>query len=44
MQAPGTSDEKDFARIEGIDTGTCMITLPYLDRDTCEKAYEEKLW
>lgn len=29
----GTLDEKGFARIEGIDPGTCKITFPRLDKD-----------
>ena len=29
--AEGTLDDKGFARIEGIDPGTCRITFPLLD-------------
>ena len=29
----GTLDEKGFARIEGIDPGTCKITFPRLDKN-----------
>lgn len=36
--AEGTLDEKGFARIEGIDPGTCKITFPNLDKDAWEKA------
>ncbi len=36
--AQGTLDEKGFARIEGIDPGTCKITFPNLDKDAWEKA------
>ena len=27
MQTPGTLDDKGFARVDGIDPGTCKITL-----------------
>ncbi len=36
--AEGTLDEKGFARISGIDPGTCKITFPNLDKDAWEKA------
>jgi len=36
--AEGTLDEKGFARVEGIDPGTCKITFPNLDKDAWEKA------
>jgi len=36
--AQGTLDEKGFARIDGIDPGTCQITFPDLDKDAWEKA------
>jgi type VI secretion system secreted protein VgrG len=36
--ATGTLDEKGFARIEGIDPGTCKITFPNLDKDSWAKA------
>ena len=29
----GTLDEKGFARVEGIDPGTCKVSFPRLDRD-----------
>ncbi len=32
--AEGTLDEKGFARVEGIDPGTCKITFPKLHRDS----------
>ena len=35
--AQGTLDEKGFARVEGIDPGTCQITFPELDKDAWEK-------
>ncbi len=36
--AEGTLDEKGFARVDGIDPGTCKITFPRLDKDAWEKA------
>ena len=36
--ASGTLDEKGFARVEGIDPGTCKITFPRLDKDAWKKA------
>jgi hypothetical protein len=36
--AEGTLDDKGFARVEGIDPGTCKITFPELDKDAWEKA------
>ncbi len=36
--AEGTLDEKGFARVEGIDPGSCKITFPNLDKDAWEKA------
>jgi len=36
--AEGTLDEKGFARVEGIDPGTCQITFPDLDKNAWEKA------
>jgi hypothetical protein len=36
--AKGTLDGNGFARIEGIDPGTCEITFPNLDKDAWEKA------
>jgi hypothetical protein len=35
--AEGTLDNNGFARIEGIDPGTCKITFPKLDKDAWEK-------
>jgi len=35
--AQGSLDNKGFARIEGIDPGTCKITFPDLDKDAWEK-------
>ncbi len=35
--AEGTLNEKGFARIDGIDPGTCQITFPRLDKETWEK-------
>ena len=35
--AEGTLDGKGFARVEGIDEGTCKITFPELDKDAWEK-------
>jgi hypothetical protein len=37
MQTPGTLDGKDFARIDGIEPGTCKITFPELDKYAWEK-------
>ncbi len=36
--AKGTLDGDGFARIDGIDPGTCQITFPSLDKDAWEKA------
>ena len=36
--AEGTLDEKGFARVEGIDPGTCKVTFPNLDQEAWEKA------
>ncbi len=36
--AQGTLDGKGFARVDGIDPGTCKITFPKLDKDAWEKA------
>lgn len=36
--AEGTLDEKGFARLEGIDPGTCKITFPELDREAWKRA------
>ena len=35
--AQGSLDDKGFARIEGIDPGTCKITFPELDKEAWEK-------
>jgi hypothetical protein len=35
--AKGTLDGNGFARIEGIEPGTCEITFPKLDKDAWEK-------
>jgi hypothetical protein len=34
----GTLDDKGFARVEGMDPGTCKVTFPDLDKDAWEKA------
>ena len=36
--AQGTLDQNGFARIEGIDPGTCKVTFPRLDKDAWEPA------
>ena len=36
--ADGTLDDKGFARVDGIDSGTCQITFPDLDQDAWDKA------
>lgn len=36
--ARGTLDNNGFARVEGIDPGTCQITFPELDQEAWEKA------
>ena len=36
--AGGTLDEKGFARVDGIDPGTCQICFPTLDKDAWKKA------
>jgi hypothetical protein len=35
--AQGTLDNNGFARVEGIEPGTCQITFPNLDKDAWEK-------
>jgi len=35
--AQGTLDNKGFARVDGIEPGTCKITFPELDKDAWEK-------
>jgi type VI secretion system secreted protein VgrG len=32
--ADGTLDDKGFARVDGIDPGTCKVTFPNLDKDS----------
>jgi type VI secretion system secreted protein VgrG len=36
--ASGTLDEKGFARLEGIEPGSCDITFPGLDKEAWEPA------
>jgi type VI secretion system secreted protein VgrG len=36
--AEGTLDDKGFARVDGIDPGTCKICFPRLDKDAWERA------
>ena len=36
--ATGTLDGNGFARIDGIEPGTCQVTFPTLDKDAWEKA------
>ena len=36
--AEGTLDDKGFARVDGIEPGSCKITFPRLDKDAWEKA------
>lgn len=36
--AEGTLDDKGYARIEGIEPGSCKITFPNLDKDAWEAA------
>lgn len=33
----GTLDQNGFARVDGIDPGTCQVTFPELDKDAWEK-------
>jgi len=33
----GTLDQNGFARVDGIDPGTCQITFPDLDKEAWEK-------
>ena len=35
--AEGTLDDKGFARVDGIEAGTCKITFPDLDQEAWEK-------
>jgi type VI secretion system secreted protein VgrG len=36
--AGGTLNDKGFARVEGIDPGTCSVTFPDLDKDAWKRA------
>lgn len=36
--AEGTLDDRGFARVDGIEPGTCKITFPRLDKDAWERA------
>ena len=36
--AEGTLDQKGFARVDGIDPGSCKITFPNLERDAWHRA------
>jgi hypothetical protein len=36
--AEGTLDNKGFARVDGIEPGSCKVTFPKLDKDAWEKA------
>src|SRR5881227_2766391 len=36
--ADGTLDQKGFARVDGIDPGTCKVTFPNLDKEAWDKA------
>lgn len=36
--ASGTLDENGFARVDGIDPGTCQVTFPELDKSAWEPA------
>lgn len=36
--AKGTLDGKGFARVDGIEPGTCKVTFPELDKDAWEAA------
>ena len=33
MVAEGTLNDKGFARVDGIDPGTCKVTFPKLHKD-----------
>lgn len=35
--AEGTLDDKGFARVDGMEPGSCKITFPELDKDAWEK-------
>lgn len=34
----GTLDNKGFARVEGIEPGSCKVTFPKLDQEAWEPA------
>ena len=36
--AEGSLNDKGFARVDGIDPGTCKVTFPRLDRRAWEEA------
>ena len=36
--AEGTLDDKGFARVDGIEPGSCKVTFPDLDKDAWAKA------
>ena len=36
--AEGTTDEKGFARVDGIDPGSCKVTFPDLDKEAWTKS------
>ena len=36
--AQGTLDNNGFARVDGIDPGSCQITFPNLDTEAWERA------
>lgn len=36
-EASGTLDEKGFARVDGIQPGTCKVSFPNLDKDAWKK-------
>jgi hypothetical protein len=37
-KATGSLDGKGFARVEGVDPGTCKVTFPNLDKDAWNRA------
>jgi len=37
-KATGSLDGKGFARVDGIDPGTCKVTFPNLDKDAWNRA------
>ena len=36
--ATGSLDQNGFARVDGIDSGTCQVTFPNLDKDSWRRA------